>query len=209
MKKSILCLWLTMHNPCWQSRRSATKSTFWIQGSTSPSGINITSHWHLSHIWFAYRVLPSNPGPRRRLIREEDFEEILVPELCNLHGANTFISAQLWLKTITLPTILFRTTRLLVVEELRQLISRDTGLGAVEVTDGKSTSWINRVADVYIADRHLSRQIDVVDNNLAKFIRLDVLVLNASHACRFWVGANVRHGLFLTHWTRCQGWIGT
>jgi endoribonuclease Dicer len=67
----------------------------------------------------------------------DDFEEVLVPELCQMAVATDALSAQLWIKVTTLPTILFRLSRLLMAEDLRQLISKETGLGLLTLPKGK------------------------------------------------------------------------
>lgn len=77
---------------------------------------------------------------RRRQDMNDDFEEVLVPELCELASASMLVTAQLWIKVTALPTILFRATRLLVAEELRLQICRETGLGALALPTGQNES---------------------------------------------------------------------
>jgi endoribonuclease Dicer len=64
---------------------------------------------------------------------QEDFEENLVAEFCMRFE----FPSVLWLKAICLPTILHRITYLLLAEELRQNIARDTGVGCVELPPGQ------------------------------------------------------------------------
>lgn len=64
----------------------------------------------------------------RREEKMEDFREHMVPELC----MPLPFPAALWLKLATLPSLLHRLSRLLVVEEFRRLIVNDLGIGASE-----------------------------------------------------------------------------
>jgi endoribonuclease Dicer len=70
---------------------------------------------------------------RKRHELQEDFEENLVAELCMRFE----FPSVLWLKATCLPTILHRITYLLLAEELRQNIARDTGVGCVELPPGE------------------------------------------------------------------------
>lgn len=70
---------------------------------------------------------------RKRQELQEDFEENLVAELC----VRFEFPSVLWLKATCLPTILHRITYLLLSEELRQNIARDTGVGCVELPPGE------------------------------------------------------------------------
>lgn len=69
---------------------------------------------------------------RKRHELQEDFEENLVAELC----VRFEFPSVLWLKATCLPTILHRITYLMLAEELRQNIARDTGVGCVELPLG-------------------------------------------------------------------------
>ncbi|KAF4527800.1 hypothetical protein B566_EDAN016212 [Ephemera danica] len=78
------------------------------------------------------------PRPPLNIVKRKrdqvwDVDETFVPELCKLVGAGSFVSAQLWLKTTAMPSVLFRMTHLLVAEELRVCINSDTGLGVSQV----------------------------------------------------------------------------
>ncbi|XP_063981181.1 endoribonuclease Dicer-like [Diachasmimorpha longicaudata] len=65
--------------------------------------------------------------------RERDnFEEHLVPELCE---RMTFPRGY-WLKAMYLPSLLHRLSQLLIAEDLRKKIVRETGLGVIEVAKG-------------------------------------------------------------------------
>lgn len=62
---------------------------------------------------------------RRRADVLEDFEEHLIPELCRM----IHFPALYWLKASTLPSILHRITQLLIAEDLRATIIKETNLG--------------------------------------------------------------------------------
>ncbi|XP_034253907.1 endoribonuclease Dicer-like [Thrips palmi] len=62
----------------------------------------------------------------RREEKMEDFREHMVPELC----MPLPFPAALWLKLSTLPSVLHRLSRLLVVEEFRRIIAKEIGFGA-------------------------------------------------------------------------------
>lgn len=64
---------------------------------------------------------------RRRADVLEDFEEHLIPELCRM----ICFPALYWLKASTLPSIIHRLTQLLIAEDLRTTIIRETNLGAL------------------------------------------------------------------------------
>lgn len=78
--------------------------------------------------------LSSVTSKRKRHELQEDFEENLVAELC----MRLEFPSVLWLKATCLPTILHRVTYLLLAEELRQSIARDTGVGCVELPPGET-----------------------------------------------------------------------
>lgn len=69
----------------------------------------------------------------RREEKMEDFREHMVPELC----MPLSFPAALWLKLSSLPSVLHRLSRLLVVEEFRRKIVNDIGIGA---SDNQSCS---------------------------------------------------------------------
>ncbi|KAK6999788.1 endoribonuclease Dicer [Biomphalaria glabrata] len=71
-------------------------------------------------------ALPTSSAETKRARRENlQQKQILVPELCDVH----VFPASLWRKTVCLPAILYRANYLLLAEELRQKISRETGIG--------------------------------------------------------------------------------
>lgn len=70
---------------------------------------------------------------RKRQELQEDFQEHLIPELCQ----RLCFPAVLWLKATCLPTILHRVNYLLLAEELRQKIAKDIGLGYIIPPEGK------------------------------------------------------------------------
>ncbi|XP_011300777.1 endoribonuclease Dicer [Fopius arisanus] len=65
--------------------------------------------------------------------RERDnFEEHLVPELCE----RITFPRLYWLKAMYLPSVIHRLSQLLIAEDLRKRIVRETGLGVIEVANG-------------------------------------------------------------------------
>ncbi|KYM88476.1 Endoribonuclease Dicer [Atta colombica] len=64
----------------------------------------------------------------------EDLQEHLVPELC--HKIN--FPSVYWLKATTLPSILHRICQILVAEDLRVTIARETGLGTLTLKESSS-----------------------------------------------------------------------
>ena len=64
----------------------------------------------------------------------EDLQEHLVPELC--HKIN--FPSVYWLKATTLPSILHRICQILVAEDLRVTITRETGLGTLILKESSS-----------------------------------------------------------------------
>lgn len=75
-------------------------------------------------------LLPrSRSAKMRREEKMEDFREHMVPELC----VPLLFPAALWLKLSSLPSVLHRLHRLLVVEEFRRLIISETGVGSVNI----------------------------------------------------------------------------
>ncbi|XP_063241716.1 endoribonuclease Dicer-like isoform X2 [Bacillus rossius redtenbacheri] len=69
---------------------------------------------------------------RKRQELQDDFEENLVPELCQRYE----FPSVLWLKATCLPTILHRLTYLLLAEELRRSVNLATGVGCVSLPRG-------------------------------------------------------------------------
>lgn len=66
-------------------------------------------------------------GKRKREFADEEMNEHLIPEMCIKHEypASLFIQARI------LPTVLYHVVQLLLVEDLRRKIARDTGLGKI------------------------------------------------------------------------------
>lgn len=76
---------------------------------------------------------------RRRADVLEDFEEHLIPELCRM----ICFPALYWLKASTLPSILHRVTQLLIAEDLRETIARETNLGILTLPSGSEWPTLN------------------------------------------------------------------
>nr|QOW64961.1 hypothetical protein [Lymnaea stagnalis] len=78
-------------------------------------------------------ALPTSSAETKRARRENlQQKQILVPELCDVH----VFPASLWRKTVCLPAILYRANYLLLADELRRKISRETGIGVEELPPG-------------------------------------------------------------------------
>ncbi|XP_059142137.1 endoribonuclease Dicer-like isoform X2 [Physella acuta] len=78
-------------------------------------------------------ALPTSSAETKRARRENlQQKQILIPELCDVH----VFPASLWRKTVCLPTILYRTNYLLLAEELRSKISRETNIGLDQLPEG-------------------------------------------------------------------------
>ncbi|EFN79336.1 Endoribonuclease dcr-1 [Harpegnathos saltator] len=78
------------------------------------------------------RSMKPGLSKRRRADVLEDFEEHLIPELCRM----ICFPALYWLKASTLPSILHRITHLLIAEDLRETIVRETNLGILALPSG-------------------------------------------------------------------------
>ncbi|KAH9519444.1 Endoribonuclease Dicer [Bulinus truncatus] len=78
-------------------------------------------------------ALPTSSAETKRARRENlQQKQILVPELCDVH----VFPASLWRKTVCLPAILYRANYLLLAEELRHKISKETGIGLEDLPEG-------------------------------------------------------------------------
>lgn len=77
-------------------------------------------------------ALPTSSEETKRAKRENlEQKQILVPELCTIHP----FSASLWRAAVCLPCILYRINALLLADEIRMEVSRDLGLGTLELTN--------------------------------------------------------------------------
>lgn len=76
---------------------------------------------------------PSSYSSKRKRVEEEDFAEHLIPELCK----KVEFPSLYWLKATALPSIMHRVSSLLLADELRGIIARETGVGIVDETGQK------------------------------------------------------------------------
>jgi endoribonuclease Dicer len=77
-------------------------------------------------------ALPTSSEETKRAKRENlEQKQILVPELCTVHP----FPASLWRAAVCLPCVLYRINALLLADEIRMEVSRDLGLGTLEVKD--------------------------------------------------------------------------
>ena len=80
-------------------------------------------------------TLPTSTEKTKKEKRENlQQKQILIPELCHIHA----FSASFWRKVVCLPSILFRLNSLLVAEQLRSQIAKETSIGLV---NAKNISW--------------------------------------------------------------------
>ncbi|VDN30457.1 unnamed protein product, partial [Dibothriocephalus latus] len=68
----------------------------------------------------------TNEAKRQERLESVRHKQLLIPELCYRHA----FPASVWRKAVCLPSIIYRVEHLLLAEELRQWIARDTGLGS-------------------------------------------------------------------------------
>ncbi|KAH3846058.1 hypothetical protein DPMN_088351, partial [Dreissena polymorpha] len=77
--------------------------------------------------------LPTTSAETKKARRENlQQKQILVPELCDVH---VFL-ASLWRKAVCLPAILYRLNYLLLAEEIRKLVAKETKIGIEELPSG-------------------------------------------------------------------------
>ncbi|KAL7053794.1 hypothetical protein AAHC03_026811 [Spirometra sp. Aus1] len=69
----------------------------------------------------------TNEAKRQERLESVRHKQLLIPELCYRHA----FPASVWRKAVCLPSIIYRVEHLLLAEELRQWVARDTGLGSV------------------------------------------------------------------------------
>ncbi|XP_044016604.1 endoribonuclease Dicer-like [Aphidius gifuensis] len=74
-------------------------------------------------------ILPKGEPGITKKRKSETHEEHFIPELCNIIK----FSSMYWLKAITIPSILHRINQLLIADELRCEIIRNTNLGVIDV----------------------------------------------------------------------------
>ncbi|VDL99348.1 unnamed protein product [Schistocephalus solidus] len=67
----------------------------------------------------------TNEAKRQDRLEGVRHKQLLIPELCYRHA----FPASVWRKAVCLPSIIYRVEHLLLAEELRQWVARDTGLG--------------------------------------------------------------------------------
>ncbi|XP_041353083.1 endoribonuclease Dicer-like [Gigantopelta aegis] len=78
-------------------------------------------------------ALPTSSAETKRARRENlQQKQILVPELCDIH----VFPASLWRKAVCLPAVLYRLNYLLLAEEIRKRIAKETGIGIVDLPEG-------------------------------------------------------------------------
>ena len=106
-------------------------------------------------------ALPTSSEETKRAKRENlEQKQILVPELCTVHP----FPASLWRAAVCLPCVLYRINALLLADEIRMEVSRDLGLGTLEVKDEKfewpmlDFGWT--LADVLKKTREAKEKVD-------------------------------------------------
>ncbi|KAK6635205.1 hypothetical protein RUM44_000456 [Polyplax serrata] len=100
----------------------------------------------------------------------KEFEELFVPELCNIYP---FLKAY-WLKGVLVPTVLNRISHIYRVDELRRRIAEETGLGPTEIPENgmmkplvPDNSWLNSQRNnLGITTEPLKLQTQKLEDNL-------------------------------------------
>lgn len=116
----------------------------------------------------------------------EEFEEHLVPELCNRMDFPSLY----WLKATTLPSILHRISRLLVAEKLRVTIASECSIGVVQlppeqkwkplfVSCSKESETLNSLHDRNSEDVGETVDVEISDENVidGKFTLKGIITL--------------------------------
>ncbi|KAL3873454.1 hypothetical protein ACJMK2_036569 [Sinanodonta woodiana] len=77
-------------------------------------------------------ALPTSSAETKKARRENlQQKQILVPELCDIH----VFPASLWRKAVCLPAVLYRMNYLLIAEEIRVNVAKETKIGIVELPE--------------------------------------------------------------------------
>lgn len=92
----------------------------------------------------------------------EDLQEHLIPELC----WRINFPALYWLKATTLPSILHRVSQLLIAEDLRLTIARETKLGSL--TLAKLSSLTLKNDSVKLLEEEVNNKLDLILDNVEK-----------------------------------------
>ncbi|KAK3597389.1 hypothetical protein CHS0354_040114 [Potamilus streckersoni] len=78
-------------------------------------------------------ALPTSSAETKKARRENlQQKQILVPELCDIH----VFPASLWRKAVCLPAVLYRMNYLLIAEEIRVNVAKETKIGVAELPEG-------------------------------------------------------------------------
>ncbi|RZF36221.1 hypothetical protein LSTR_LSTR008547 [Laodelphax striatellus] len=114
-------------------------------------------------------ALPTSSEETKRAKRENlEQKQILVPELCMVHP----FPASLWRKAVCLPCILYRINALLLADEIRTTVSREIGLGMIELNpdfDWKPLDFGWSLADVLKKSKEDNERLALAKmKNLAK-----------------------------------------
>lgn len=135
-------------------------------------------------------ALPTSSEETKRAKRENlEQKQILVPELCTIHP----FSASLWRAAVCLPCILYRINALLLADEIRMEVSRDLGLGTLELIS-ENFEWPMldfgwTLADVLKKTREAKMMIkenesfsieETKDNNNKKFDEKEKVIKSAN-----------------------------
>nr|WOZ50365.1 endoribonuclease Dcr 1-like protein [Sogatella furcifera] len=114
-------------------------------------------------------ALPTSSEETKRAKRENlEQKQILVPELCMVHP----FPASLWRKAVCLPCILYRINALLLADEIRTTVSREIGLGMIDLKpdfDWKPLDFGWSLADVLRKSKEDNERLALAKmKNLAK-----------------------------------------
>lgn len=84
---------------------------------------------------FYYRYTDPNSNKRKKSEKIDQYEEHLIPEFCK----RIIFPSVYWLKATPLPAIIHRVKQLVVADEFRRMIVRETGMGVETLPVG--TNW--------------------------------------------------------------------
>lgn len=102
----------------------------------------------------------------------EDLQEHLIPELC----WKINFPALYWLKATTLPSILHRLSQLLIAEDLRKIIAKETNLGTLA---GQQCLALTLEKDVEILkDDDSINESDLTLDDSTERVHADMMDLN-------------------------------
>lgn len=112
-------------------------------------------------------------GPKSKKTDDtvEDLQEHLIPELC----WKINFPALYWLKATTLPSILHRISQLLIAEDLRVVITRETELGSLSLE--KWSSFTLEKDSVKLIEQEPSNESNLIMDDIVEIRQPDLNIL--------------------------------